>query len=178
MGLRYIKILLNRRPILWTLYMGAHVHKITYCPIIVTALWVMCFRRANSGWGGGHDNRDFFGPPNGSRLSARSHSRAQKSLDCHGPTKQQKTTDNNTQQQYTPALRYIKLPMSRCLKTFGHNFFLRLGLFKGSKKSWPPQNVPRNGSLSYCPTKKSLSRSFLNSVTLIVIMGGGLTGTQ
>ncbi len=27
--------------------------------------------------------------------------------------------------------------------------------FKGSKnKSWPPQNVPRNGSKSYCPAKK------------------------
>jgi hypothetical protein len=30
------------------------------------------------------------------------------------------------------------------------------GQFKGSKKSWPPQNVPRNGSLSYCPTKKNV----------------------
>ncbi len=34
--------------------------------------------------------------------------------------------------------------------------FLRSGQFKGSKKSWPPQNVPQNGSKGYCPAKKKL----------------------
>ncbi len=52
----------------------------------------------------------------------------------HKNTQQQTTTHNNSTQQYTTALGYIKLPMSRW------------GQFKGSKKSWPPQNVPRNGS--------------------------------
>jgi hypothetical protein len=32
--------------------------------------------------------------------------------------------------------------------------------FKGSKKSWTPQNVPRNGSKSYCPAKKKLCPAF------------------
>jgi hypothetical protein len=43
------------------------------------------------------------------------------------------------------------------------------GQFKGSKKSWSPTNVPWNGSSSDCPAKK-MSRSFLYSGTLIVIM--------
>jgi hypothetical protein len=54
--------------------------------------------------------------------------------------------------------------MSRCLR----NFFwplncpsLRSRQFKGSKKSWPPQNVPRNGSKSYCPAKKNYVPKFL-----------------
>ncbi len=38
---------------------------------------------------------------------------------------------------------------------------MRSGQFKGSKKSWPPQNVPRNGSESYCPTKKNYVPQFL-----------------
>jgi hypothetical protein len=38
---------------------------------------------------------------------------------------------------------------------------LRSGQFKGSKKSWPPQNVPRNGSKSYCPAKKNYVPHFL-----------------
>ncbi len=33
--------------------------------------------------------------------------------------------------------------------------------FKGSKKSWPPQNVPRKGSKSYCPAKKNFVPQFL-----------------
>ena len=36
------------------------------------------------------------------------------------------------------------------------------GRFEGSKKSRPPQNVPRNGSKSYCPTKKNYVPQFLN----------------
>ncbi len=32
--------------------------------------------------------------------------------------------------------------------------------FKGSKKSRPPQNVPRNGSKSFCPKKKKLCPKF------------------
>jgi hypothetical protein len=51
------------------------------------------------------------------------------------------------------------------------NVPLRSGQFKGPKKSWPPQNVPRNGSKSYCPAKKIMSRIFLNSGTLIVNVG-------
>jgi len=88
-------------------------------------------------------------------------------------TQQHIRTPNNTQQQYTTALKYIKLSMSPCLRNLGHNFFcgtitlwaisrdilrgprlfwplnyplLHSGQFKGSKKSWPPQNVPWNGS--------------------------------
>jgi hypothetical protein len=34
----------------------------------------------------------------------------------------------------------------------------RLGQFKGS---WPPQNVPRNGSKSFCPAKKNYVPHFL-----------------
>ena len=48
-------------------------------------------------------------------------------------------------------------------------FSLRSGQFKGSKKSWPPQKVPWNGSKSDSPAKKIMSRIFLNSGTLIVI---------
>jgi hypothetical protein len=35
------------------------------------------------------------------------------------------------------------------------------GQFKGSKKSWPPQNVPQNGSKRYCPAKKNYVPQFL-----------------
>ena len=36
-----------------------------------------------------------------------------------------------------------------------------LGTIQGSKKFWPPQNVPRNGSKSYCPKKKNYVPNFL-----------------
>ncbi len=42
----------------------------------------------------------------------------------HKNTQEHPTTENNTQQQYTTALRYIKLPMSRCLRNFGTKLFL------------------------------------------------------
>jgi hypothetical protein len=42
--------------------------------------------------------------------------------------------------------------------------------FCGTITFWPPQNVPRNGSKSYCPkTKKIMSQSFLNSGTLVIL---------
>ena len=45
------------------------------------------------------------------------------------------------------------------------------GHFEGASTFLTPQNVPRNGSKSYCPAKKKImSRSFLNSGTLIVIL--------
>ena len=34
----------------------------------------------------------------------------------HNNKQEHPTTDNNTQQQYTTALWYIKIPMSRCLR--------------------------------------------------------------
>jgi hypothetical protein len=43
------------------------------------------------------------------------------------------------------------------------------GHFEGAKTFLTPQNVPRNGSLSYCPTKKIRSQSFLNSGTLVFL---------
>jgi hypothetical protein len=42
------------------------------------------------------------------------------------------------------------------LSHFSGHFEGASGQFKGSKKSWSPQNVPRNGSKSYCPAKKKL----------------------
>jgi hypothetical protein len=47
------------------------------------------------------------------------------------------------------------------LADFLPNWNFRSGQFKGSKKSWPPQNVPRNGSKSYCPAKKKHVPQFL-----------------
>ncbi len=71
----------------------------------------------------------------------------------------------------------IKLPMSLCFWLFWplNCPSLRSGQFKGSKKSWPPQNVPRNGSKSYCPAKKNdvpqfLKQRDINSYSILYCM--------
>ncbi len=58
--------------------------------------------------------------------------------------------------------------------------FQRSGQFKGSKKSSPPQNVPRHGSKSYCPAKKKYVPQFLkqrdiNSYSSHLIWGARLS---
>ena len=66
----------------------SHVHKITYGPLIDTALYVMCLMGANPLIepleGLCHESLNFFGPKQVSLGS--SCFRAQKSLDFHGPT--------------------------------------------------------------------------------------------
>ncbi len=52
------------------------------------------------------------------------------------------------------------------------------GTIYGSKKSRPPQNVLRNGSKSYCPKKKIMSQSFLNSGTLVILCLFATMGSQ
>ncbi len=52
-------------------------------------------------------------------------------------------SDSNIDQQLATSYQVI---MSVEFLTINVLLFKKLGQFKGSKKSWPPQNVPRNGS--------------------------------